>query len=201
MSIPAIVIASSSSGAGKTTLTLGIIAALKARGMAVRAAKCGPDYIDPAFHAVATGAPAINLDPWAMSPNDLRARAADIEGDILIIEAAMGVLDSASDGTGSAADLAEVLGVPVVMVLDVAKTGQSAALAPAASAADCARATSAASCSSCSFVALCAAQPAVSITTRATALPLIMVWNVLLITVNPLQSNNNIRQRPRTNSA
>ena len=128
MSVPAIIIAAPTSGAGKTVISLGIMAALKARGLRVRAAKSGPDYIDPAFHQVATGAPSVNLDAWAMTKSDLRARAIAQGGDILVIEAAMGVLDGGADGAGSAADLAEALGCPMIMVLDIAKVGHSATL-------------------------------------------------------------------------
>lgn len=126
-----LLIAAPSSGAGKTTVTLGLLRALRRRGIAVRAAKSGPDYIDPAFHEAACGAASVNLDAWAMTPDTLRARAAAQGGDLLLVEGAMGVLDAGRDGAGSAADLAEALGLPVVLVLDVAKTGQSAALAAA----------------------------------------------------------------------
>ncbi|PRY26190.1 cobyrinic acid a,c-diamide synthase [Aliiruegeria haliotis] len=125
------VIAAASSGAGKTTLTLGLLRALRQRGVDVRAAKSGPDYIDPAFHEAACGLPSVNLDAWSMSPDTLRARAASQGGALLVVEGAMGVLDAGRDGRGSAADLAQVLGLPVVLVLDIAKTGQSAVLAAA----------------------------------------------------------------------
>lgn len=125
------ILAAASSGAGKTTVTLGLMRALARRGIDVRAAKSGPDYIDPAFHAVACGHPSVNLDGWAMAPDLLRARAASQGGTVLIVEGAMGVLDAGADGRGSVADLARALGLPVVLVLDIAKQGQSAALAPA----------------------------------------------------------------------
>ncbi|SFC70861.1 cobyrinate a,c-diamide synthase [Tropicimonas isoalkanivorans] len=128
MSARGFVIAAPSSGAGKTTVTLGLLRALKRRGVDVRAAKSGPDYIDPAFHEAACGAPSVNLDAWAMSPDTLRARAAAQGGALLVVEAAMGVLDAGRDGRGSAADLAAALGLPLVLVLDIAKTGQSALL-------------------------------------------------------------------------
>lgn len=126
-----IVIAAPSSGAGKTLVTLGLLRALTRRGRDVRAAKCGPDYIDPAFHQAACGHSSVNLDAWAMDGENLRYRAAAQGGELLIIEGAMGVLDAAPDGRGSPADLAAALGLPIVLVLDVAKTGQSAVLAPA----------------------------------------------------------------------
>jgi len=125
----ALIIAAANSGAGKTTLTLGLLRALKNRGLSVRAAKSGPDYIDPAFHAVACDHASINLDAWAMSPAALRHYAATQGGDLLIIEGAMGVLDAGADGQGSVADLAKILSIPLVMVIDIAKQAQSAALA------------------------------------------------------------------------
>ena len=122
------VIAAPTSGAGKTTVTLGLLRALKRRGIDVRAAKSGPDYIDPAFHESACGAASVNLDPWAMPEAALQARAAAQGGSLLVVEGAMGVLDAGADGKGSAADLATMLGLPLVLVLDISKSGQSALL-------------------------------------------------------------------------
>lgn len=132
----ALVITAAGSGAGKTTLTLGLLRALRNRGVSVAAAKSGPDYIDPAFHEAACGAPSVTLDAWAMSPQALRMRALAQPGAMLLIEGAMGALDGAPGpgvaGTpGSAADLAAALGAPALLVLDVARQGASAAL-PAA---------------------------------------------------------------------
>jgi len=115
-----------SSGAGKTTITLGILHALARRGVAVRGAKSGPDYIDPRFHEAACCAPCPNLDAWAMTPQRIKSLAA---GDaLLLIEGAMGLFDGAPpDGKGATADLAQLLNLPVVLIIDAAKTAQSVA--------------------------------------------------------------------------
>ncbi|PYE90025.1 cobyrinate a,c-diamide synthase [Phyllobacterium leguminum] len=122
-------IAAPSSGSGKTTVTLGLLRALRERGVALAPAKAGPDYIDPAFHAAASGAPCFNLDPWAMRPELIGALAARMtEGDkLLVAEAMMGLFDGAIDGTGSAADLAVQLGLPVILVVDCSRQSQSVA--------------------------------------------------------------------------
>lgn len=132
MTVGTLIIAAPRSGSGKTTITLGLIAALRRRGLDVRAAKTGPDYIDPAFHAVATAHPCFNVDSWAMPPKliaQLLTRGAD-NADLMIIEGAMGLFDgvSAPPGrTGCAADIAAKLHLPVVLVLDVSGQGQTAA--------------------------------------------------------------------------
>ncbi len=132
MSARALIIAAPHSAAGKTTATLALIAALRERGLAVRAAKAGPDYIDPAFHAAATGAASVNLDSWAMAPGLLDALAAEAAGDanIFVIEGVMGLFDGApgvSGRRGATADLAAHFCLPVVLVVDVARQAQSAA--------------------------------------------------------------------------
>lgn len=120
------------SGAGKTTITLGILAALTRRGMRVRAAKAGPDYIDPAFHAAATGFDCINLDSWAMSGAllDSLLTTAAADSGMLVIEGAMGLFDGVPGRPGHegmAADLTARWRLPVVLVLDVSGQSQSAA--------------------------------------------------------------------------
>ncbi len=132
MTARALIIAAPHSGAGKTIVTLALLAALQRRGLAVRAAKSGPDYIDPAFHAAVTGAPGVNLDSWAMAPDlldALAARAADA-ADVVVVEGVMGLFDGtdAPPGRrGAAADLALRFGWPVLLVIDVARQSQSAA--------------------------------------------------------------------------
>jgi cobyrinic acid a,c-diamide synthase len=127
-----LIIAAPHSGAGKTTVTLALLAALTRRGLAVRAAKAGPDYIDPAFHAAATGGTSVNLDSWAMPDallDALAAQAAD-GADIFIVEGVMGLFDGAAGAgsrRGASADLAAHFGLPVVLVLDVSRQAQSAA--------------------------------------------------------------------------
>ena len=124
-----LILAASSSNAGKTTLSLGLQRLLVRRGLAIAPAKCGPDYIDPAFHAVASGRASINLDPWAMATKDLTARAAAQAqtADLLFVEGVMGLFDGAANGQGSTATLAQALGLPVILVLDVKGQAQTAA--------------------------------------------------------------------------
>ncbi|MEO1549862.1 MAG: cobyrinate a,c-diamide synthase [Pseudomonadota bacterium] len=127
----ALILAAPQSGAGKTLVTLGLLRAFARAGREVRGAKSGPDYIDPAFHQAACGQPSVNLDAFAMTPPALRAYAQAQGGTLVLIEGAMGVLDGAADGTGSVADLAVALDVPVVLILDIARSAQSASLAVA----------------------------------------------------------------------
>ncbi|MFG1183902.1 MULTISPECIES: cobyrinate a,c-diamide synthase [Xanthobacter] len=127
-----LLIAAPRSGSGKTTVTLALLAALRRRGKAVRAIKSGPDYIDPAFHAAATGRPGLNLDSWAMPPAllDYLAGLAGEGAQIVIGEGAMGLFDGVAvekGRTGAGADVAARLGLPVLLVLDVSGQSQTAA--------------------------------------------------------------------------
>ena len=128
----ALIIGAPRSGSGKTSVTIGLLRAFSRRGVKVRGVKTGPDYIDPGFHAVATGSPGLNLDSWAMQPDLLRhllLEQAD-GADLLLIESAMGLFDgiAVEDGrSGSAADLARLFGIPVLLVLDVSGQSQTAA--------------------------------------------------------------------------
>ncbi len=120
------------SGEGKTIVTTALMAALKRRGLRVTGAKNGPDYIDPAFHAAATGRPSLNLDSWAMPPALLSGLAARAGGDadILLIEGALGLFDGVSGppgARGATADLAARLALPVVLVIDVSGQSQTVA--------------------------------------------------------------------------
>ncbi len=122
-----LILAAPASGSGKTTLTLALLRALSRRGVQVRGAKSGPDYIDPRFHEAACGRQSFNLDAWAMQPGRIRSLAGAEEG-LLLIEGAMGLFDGAPpDGRGASADLARVLGLPVVLIVDAARMAQSIA--------------------------------------------------------------------------
>lgn len=126
-----LLVAAPRSGSGKTVVTLGLMRALTQRGLAVSGAKCGPDYIDPAFHEAATGRPSLNLDSWAMPPALVQALAAQTAQDAthVLVEAHMGLFDGvpgAPGATGSSADIAAVLRLPVLLVLDVSGQSQSA---------------------------------------------------------------------------
>ncbi len=91
----AIIIGAPRSGSGKTSVTIGILRALARRGIKVRGAKSGPDYIDPGFHTAATGLSGVNLDSWAMSPDLLNALAGNAteDADFIFLESAMGLFD------------------------------------------------------------------------------------------------------------
>lgn len=123
------VIAAPASGSGKTTVTLGLLRHLARSGSAVSSFKTGPDYIDPAFHEAAGGRPCLNLDSWAMRPETLAALYQETArgADVVIGEGVMGLFDGGSGGSGSTAELAACLGLPVILVVDASAQGQSAA--------------------------------------------------------------------------
>lgn len=129
---PGLIISAPASGTGKTTLTLGMLAALRAQGVKVHPFKSGPDYIDPAFHRTASGVESVNLDSWAMSPAMLEGLVAGAEGaDLVLAEGSMGLFDGVATpgaaGRGASAELAVRFGWPVVLMLDVSGQAQSAA--------------------------------------------------------------------------
>lgn len=128
-SAPGLVIAAPASNSGKTVVTLALMRALTRRGRSVAPLKIGPDYIDPAFHAIASGRDGVNLDPWSMR-REMGAHqiARQSEGaDVIVVEGVMGLFDGATDGTGSTADVAAQNEWPVILVVDVKGQGASAA--------------------------------------------------------------------------
>ena len=127
-----LMIAAPRSGSGKTTATLGLLRAFRRRDVDVVGLKSGPDYIDPAFHAAASGREGVNLNSWAMAPELLAALAAQAAGRsaLALCEASMGLFDgvpSTSGRTGASADVAAALAMPVLLVIDVSGQAQSAA--------------------------------------------------------------------------
>jgi len=124
-----VIVAAPSSGSGKTVITLGILAALKARGIDVGSLKAGPDYIDPVFHAKATGRSCFNIDPWAMRPETIAGliHEAGRATDLMVAEGVMGLFDGATLDMGSTADIAKLTGWPIVLVVDSGSQGASAA--------------------------------------------------------------------------
>jgi cobyrinic acid a,c-diamide synthase len=125
-----LILAAPSSGSGKTVVTLGLLRHFATCGMRVAAAKAGPDYIDPSFHAAAAGESCVNLDPWAMRAATIAGLVGDLESraDVVLCEGVMGLFDGAGPAAlGSTADLAALTGWPVVLVVDAAGQGGSVA--------------------------------------------------------------------------
>ncbi len=128
---PRVIVAGTASGVGKTTVAVGLMAALRAAGQRVGAAKVGPDFIDPGYHALATGAPSRSLDLVLSGPAVVRnqAAAAGAGCDLLVIEGVMGLFDGAGEPgiDGSTAEVSRVLGAPVILVVDAAAMSGSVA--------------------------------------------------------------------------
>lgn len=128
----ALLVSAPASGAGKTTLTLALARALRDRGLAVQCFKCGPDYIDPAFHAAASGRMSANVDSWAMRRETITALLSrGDDADVVLAEGSMGLFDGVASeglsGTGASADIARMTGWPVLLVLDPSGQAQTAA--------------------------------------------------------------------------
>lgn len=129
---PGLLIGAPASGSGKTTVMLGLARAFRDRGVSVQPYKSGPDYIDPGFHAAAAGRPSWNLDSWAMPAGLIASLGAEAAGaDLVLAEGSMGLFDgvaiAGASGTGASADIARLMGWPVVLVLDVSGQAQTAA--------------------------------------------------------------------------
>jgi cobyrinic acid a,c-diamide synthase len=129
---PGLIVAAPSTGSGKTVVTLGLLRAFADLGLRVAVAKIGPDYIDPAFLAAAARGPCTNLDTWAMRPATINARIAALgQADLILCEGVMGLFDGADVPSGqlngSTAEIAALTGWPVVLVIDAARQGASAA--------------------------------------------------------------------------
>jgi len=128
--IPAFLVAGTHSGVGKTTVTMGLMAALVARGLKVQPFKVGPDFIDPSHHTAICGRPSCNLDPFMMTEEGVRRSfsSALAGADVAVVEGAMGFFDG-MDGTdeSSSAHVARILGLPVLLVINVHGMSRSAA--------------------------------------------------------------------------
>ena len=130
VNVPRLVVAAPASGHGKTTVATGLMAALSARGMAVSGHKAGPDYIDPGYHALATGRPARNLDPVLCGADTIPPLFAygAAGAEIAVVEGVMGLFDGrGATAEGSTAHVAGLLGAPVVLVVDASAQGRSVA--------------------------------------------------------------------------
>ena len=127
--IPRLVIAGTQSGVGKTTIVSALLLSLRQKGLAVQAYKVGPDYIDPGYHAAATGRPCHNLDSWLMPPERMQAlfAATSLGMDMAVAEGVMGLYDGGKNGVASTAAIAKLLQAPVVLVVDAGSAGESVA--------------------------------------------------------------------------
>ncbi|PIE71003.1 MAG: cobyrinic acid a,c-diamide synthase [Deltaproteobacteria bacterium] len=128
---PGLIIAGTHSGCGKSTVTLGLLAALTRAGVRVAPFKVGPDYIDPGLHRHITSCESVNLDGWMLDKSwNARAYARHSDGyDLALIEGVMGLFDgfSGTDEAGSTAQMAKWLGIPVILVISAASMARSAA--------------------------------------------------------------------------
>lgn len=126
---PQILIGAASSNSGKTTFTMGLLRALRERGLYTQPFKCGPDYIDPKYHTLAAGHESVNLDSWFSSPRHIRNiyRHYGKEADILVTEGVMGLFDGYRKMQGSSAEIAGMLDIPVLLIVNARSTAYSVA--------------------------------------------------------------------------
>ena len=122
-------IAAPTSGSGKTTIARGLMALLARKGYRVQPFKCGPDYIDTKFHAAVCGRPSINLDTFMATPQHVRDLFEHYGGDadVRVVEGMMGLFDGYDRDQGSSAEVARVLDIPVVLVVDARSAAYSMA--------------------------------------------------------------------------
>ena len=124
-----LLIGSPSSGCGKTMFTIGLLRALRNRGMRVQPFKCGPDYIDTLFHRIASGSESVNLDTFMSSPEHVKGLYAHYgrHADVCVIEGAMGLFDGYDGARGSAAEVAMLLKIPVLLLVSSKSVAYSVA--------------------------------------------------------------------------
>ena len=122
-------IAAPQSGSGKTTIARGLMALFVQQGLTVQPFKCGPDYIDTKFHAAVCGRPSINLDTFMATKNHVKALFGYYgkEADVCVVEGMMGLFDGYDQDHGSSAEIAQVLGLPIVLVVDARSAAYSMA--------------------------------------------------------------------------
>ena len=125
----AFLIAAPMSGSGKTTIARGLMALFTQKGYKVQPFKCGPDYIDTKFHAAVCGSPSINLDTFMATPEHVRELFAHYgeDADVCIVEGMMGLFDGYDRDKGSSAEIAQVLDIPVVLIVDAKSAAYSVA--------------------------------------------------------------------------
>ena len=128
-SIPQFLIAAPTSGSGKTTVSRGLMALFVKKGLKVQPFKCGPDYIDTKYHEVVCGRPSINLDTFMASQEHVSSLYArySADADVAVVEGMMGMYDGYDRDRGSSAEVARLLGIPVVLVVDAKSAAYSMA--------------------------------------------------------------------------
>ncbi len=126
---PQLLIGALNSGSGKTTFTMGLLRSLQKQGLQVQPFKCGPDYIDTKFHSMATGNESVNLDTWLVSEEHVSKiyRKYGNQADICVIEGVMGLFDGYEKMKGSSAEIAMLLDIPVVLIINARSTAYTVA--------------------------------------------------------------------------